>query len=552
VLVVEDDATVTEVLREVVRDPAWEVIFAASGEEAEAAMIAAPPDLLLTDLSLPGKSGLDVMRSARASDPEVAVVLMTGYSSEQTAIDALREGANDYLTKPFDDIATIPEMLSRHLHTRRLKAENHALLEALRVRNELLQRHEAELQRRVALATGHLDALYRSAMEIGSELELAPRVQRIVTVAARLLAAPGAVLWLLSEETGEHRAVAWEGTEAPLADTPHLIVGSGELGRAVFSQSALRRSGPGEPLPGFDALSPAHLLAVPLVHQGGVIGVLAVFGRDEDFSDDDEEFLRLFAAQAVVQVRNSQLYEHTKVLDRLKSEFVAVVSHEIRTPLTSMKGAIELLSDTRYFPVDDRQSHLLGIAQANADRLLLLINDILDFSRIESASLTMTLERQPLEPVVRQAVQNLRTLIEEHGILVDLDIAPDLPDATLDAHRITQVVTNLLSNAIKFSPPGGMVHVGAHLDGGALRVSVRDEGEGIAPRDQVKLFRKFQQLDSGATRRVGGTGLGLVISKGIVEQHGGVIGVVSSPGEGSTFWFSLPAVLVEERRVANG
>ena len=285
-----------------------------------------------------------------------------------------------------------------------------------------------------------------------------------------------------------------------------------------------------------------------MVQERHSIGVLVVFDRAEGFTADHVEFLRMYATQAAVQVRNSQLFEHTKVLDRLKSDFVAVVSHEIRTPLTSVKGALELLSDNRYFKNTDQQGKLLAIAHANAERLLLLINDILDFSKLESASLPMMIERQRLEPVVQQAAQNLRMLLEERRIKLDLVLPDDLPDALLDAHRITQVVTNLLSNAIKFSPPGGEVLIEASANGEVLRLSIRDRGDGIHAKDLPKLFRKFQQIDSGSTRKVGGTGLGLVISKGIIEQHSGRIGVDSTPGEGSTFWFTLPIAKAEARQ----
>jgi signal transduction histidine kinase len=169
-----------------------------------------------------------------------------------------------------------------------------------------------------------------------------------------------------------------------------------------------------------------------------------------------------------------------------------------------------------------------------------LINDILDFSKLESASLPMCMEIDSLEPVVRQAIQNLRTLIAERRIVLDCSFTPDLPNLLIDSNRIAQVLTNLLSNAIKFSPPEGRIEVRAETAGPMVRVSVRDYGEGIAPTDIPKLFRKFSQLDSGPTRRVGGTGLGLVICKGIVEQHGGTIGVESTVGEGSEFFFLLP------------
>ena len=152
----------------------------------------------------------------------------------------------------------------------------------------------------------------------------------------------------------------------------------------------------------------------------------------------------------------------------------------------------------------------------------------------------MSMEVESIEPVVRQAVQNLRTLISERHIVLDCAFEPGLPDLLMDANRIAQVVTNLLSNAIKFSPPEGRIEVRAATEGPMVRVSVRDCGEGIAPEDIPKLFRKFSQIDSGSTRKVGGTGLGLVICKGIVEQHGGTIGVDSAQGEGSSFYFLMP------------
>ncbi len=551
VLVVEDDATVADVLNEVLQDQPFHLSFASSAEEALARIPVERPDLILTDISLPGKSGLDVMREARAIDPEVAVILMTGYASVQTAIDALRQGADDYVTKPFEDIADLPIMVEKRLRNRRLKAENRALLEQLRVQNEALQRHELELREKVALATFQMSTLYKVSMTIGADLELQPRLTRIVETTASLLNAQGAVVYLQNEESGEFFAAAAYGrTLVEEERAPHFLVGAGPLGSVAFRQSAIHLSlGDEMPMPGVAGDPPTTMVAVPMVQEHKTLGVLVAVDKEGGFTRDDQEFLTLFASQAAVQVRNSQLFEHTKSLDRLKSDFVAVVSHEIRTPLTSVKGALELLTDQRYFSNNDQQVKLLTIAHANAERLLLLINDILDFSKLESASLPMTLERQRLEPVVQQAGHNLRMLLEERRIQLDLEMDGDLPDAMLDAHRIAQVLTNLLSNAIKFSPVGERIQIRATQAGHTIRVEVQDHGDGIDAKDLPKLFRKFQQIDSGSTRKVGGTGLGLVISKGIVEQHGGVIGVESAVGTGSTFWFTLP---LAERLVGVG
>ena len=196
VLIVEDDDTVSDVLREVLSDEPMELAFASSAEQALQLIADACPDLILADITLPGKSGLDVMRQARAIDPEVAVVLMTGHASVQTAIDALRQGASDYITKPFDDITEIPKIVRRHVGNRRLKVENRALLGQLQRQNDALQRHELELRDRVEQATRNLDTLYRVNMEIGANLELQPRLARVAEIATRLVSAAAAVVYL--------------------------------------------------------------------------------------------------------------------------------------------------------------------------------------------------------------------------------------------------------------------------------------------------------------------------------------------------------------------
>jgi len=250
--------------------------------------------------------------------------------------------------------------------------------------------------------------------------------------------------------------------------------------------------------------------------------------------------LRMLASQATIAIDNAKLYERTKELDRLKSEFVAVVSHEVRTPLTSIKGSLELLSDDRFLQLPPPQKELLGICQANTERLIALINDILDFSKLEASKLPMTMERIEVGAVLTEAVENIRNLAAMRKVKIDLSVDDSAGAIEADSMRVGQVITNLVGNAIKFSPEGAHVEVFASGDESVVTVSVKDYGRGIAPRDTNRLFQRFAQLDSSTTRKAGGTGLGLVISKGIVEQHGGKIWVESALDQGSTFSFSLP------------
>jgi K+-sensing histidine kinase KdpD len=544
IVVVDDEPTVVDVFREFLAGEGYELAVATSGEEALRIIPEVRPDVVLTDINLPGLSGLEVMRFAKSHDPEVAVIVVTGYASASTAIDALRQGAYDYVTKPFD-LDDVHQIVERGIESRRIKALNRRLVEELRGKNERLERHEQELREKVRLATWQMTTLYEVGKQIAANLDLAPRLELVSAKAAELSGAPAAVVYLRHPDTERlhpeaGHAVALSVREEDLGPDP----GAHELlAEAAASRRPVRRRGAGAlaPLPGLPDVAIDSVLAVPMVAESQTIGVVVAINKPGGFGSDDENFIALFAAQAAVAIRNSQLFEHTRSLDRLKSEFVAVVSHEIRTPLTSVKGAIELLSDDRYFHNSEQQTKLLTIAHANAERLLVLINDILDFSKLESASLPMSIERQRLEPVVHQATGNLRTMLEEKRIHLDLLLSPELPDLLLDSNRVAQVLTNLLSNAIKFSPTQGRIEIMAEPSEGGVRVGVRDHGEGIAAQSLPKLFRKFSQVDSSSTRKAGGTGLGLVICKGIVEQHGGRIWVESTPGEGSTFYFTLPA-----------
>ncbi len=228
-------------------------------------------------------------------------------------------------------------------------------------------------------------------------------------------------------------------------------------------------------------------------------------------------------------------------IDRMKTEFVSTVSHELRTPLTSIKGSLHLLLSDDGLVLDETQRHLVDISLKNTDRLIRLINNILDISKMEAGHIHLDLElHRPLD-FVEMAVDGIRGFAESRGIAIEAHVTTELPTVRVDVDRMVQVVTNLLSNAIKFSPgarpssrwaPGGPAR--------ELEIWVTDQGQGIAPEDVGRLFRKFQQLDGRTVRAVGGTGLGLAICRGIVEEHGGRIGVDGRPGEGATFTVRLP------------
>jgi PAS domain S-box-containing protein len=228
-------------------------------------------------------------------------------------------------------------------------------------------------------------------------------------------------------------------------------------------------------------------------------------------------------------------------IERLKNEFVATVSHELRTPLTSIRGALSLLRGKHSAALSAKGHHLLEMASRNCDRLTLLINDLLDLEKIESGSLDFDFRVLDLAALAQQALTANDGFAQQYGVNLRLGPVPQVAAVWGDEHRLLQVFANLLSNAIKYSPKGGKVVVSVAQRDGHYRVSVQDHGRGIPAVFCSRIFQRFAQADSSDSREKGGTGLGLSVTKAIVERHGGVIDFVSEVGVGTVFFVELPA-----------
>jgi signal transduction histidine kinase len=233
-----------------------------------------------------------------------------------------------------------------------------------------------------------------------------------------------------------------------------------------------------------------------------------------------------------LRAQNEQLRES----ERLKSELVSIVSHELRTPLASVLGFTSLLM-TRDFDEETRHRYL-GIVDAQARRLGSLIDDFLDARRLEQGKLELARDSIDVAGLLREQAELFAGQSDRHRVNVALPPGPLAVRG--DRDRLAQVVGNLLSNAIKYSPEGGTVELVAERENGTVRVKVRDQGVGIPEEQQSQIFTRFFRGDAAASG-IAGTGLGLAVSREIVEAHGGRIGFISAEREGSTFWLELPA-----------
>jgi signal transduction histidine kinase len=246
--------------------------------------------------------------------------------------------------------------------------------------------------------------------------------------------------------------------------------------------------------------------------------------------------------QAASELR--ELNAKLEQASRAKSEFLANMSHELRTPMNAILGFTEMMRDGLYGEVAPDFREPLADIQTNGRHLLGLINDVLDLSKIEAGRMDLSLQEYLVPDLVDAVRVSLRSLAVERGLEFVTVVPPDLPSGYGDARRLTQCLMNLAGNALKFTQ-AGRVEIAVDQDGADLVYRVTDTGIGIAKDDLDRVFDEFRQVDPAGVRGAGGTGLGLSITKKFIEMHGGRIWVESEPGQGSTFWFSVP-IRVEE------
>jgi signal transduction histidine kinase len=234
-----------------------------------------------------------------------------------------------------------------------------------------------------------------------------------------------------------------------------------------------------------------------------------------------------------------RLYRELETASQHKSDFLANMSHELRTPLNAIIGFSQVLREEMVGEVNEKQAEYLEDILSSGNHLLSLINDVLDLSKVEAGQVELELAPFSLQDALERGVAMVRERATRDGVRVTLAANPDVDVVAGDERRIRQVIFNLLTNAVKFTPPGGSVDVRAKPVNGEVRVSVADTGRGIAGEDLRRIFEEFQQTEAGIEQGEG-TGLGLALSKRLVELHGGRIWVDSELGRGSTFVFTLP------------
>ncbi len=595
VLVVDDNADDRKYYARLLRQAGCRLAEASGFESMLAAINAKAPDCVLLDYSLPGLSGLDILRKVTALYPALPVIIMTGQGNEALAAQSIKDGAQDYLVKSLLTAEILHRHISGAMAHGRLKRDRDRFGAVVEQSPDFIAM--ADLNGRLI----HLNASARDMLGLAPDAPLDMTLpslfgsvtsRRITTEALPSLRAKG--LW-----KGEGTLLRADGREIAISQLLHLQrdetgapCGLTTVIRDITDvkthETALKVSEEA-----FRAVMEYATVGMGIISTGGRWlrvnpALCRLFGYSEivllanDFQsilhpDDRAEVMHLWETVASggresVQSENryyrwdcgviwadvslslvrhpdgrpnfvvAQFEDVTKAreVERMKAEFISIVSHELRTPLTSIRGSLGLLNGVQADSLPDKARRLVQLAYDNSDRLILLINDILDIDKISSGHMRFDMKDHDLDQLIRNAVDANQPYAAKFNVFLVASPVPAGIRIHVDASRFHQVLSNLISNAAKFSPAGETVTVNVAEIGSDVTVSVVDRGAGIPEAFRSRVFGKFSQADSSATRQAAGTGLGLHISQQIVHHMGGQIGFESTLGVGTAFWVTFP------------
>ena len=487
-------------------------------------------DCTLLDYRMPGSDGLDVVRAAREKGILVPFIMLTGFGDEQTAVELMKAGAADYISKS----SLTPERLA--LSLRGVLRIHQAEIEAGRAEVEL-RRYAAQLR---SIAT--------AAIEINSTLAVDAMLQATTENARRILTARYAetrldvdttassgsleaqtAMWRASEPSEERELTSWaDATRDEMPGiTPEILAMLAENPDAVDLGKT-----------GFHV--PNTVSTDLLGRNGRKLGTIQLWDKKDglDFDEADQAILTQLAQLAAVALENARLFRAAQDATHARDDLVAIVSHDLRNPIHTIHMAASFLLDVA--PADDRRVQArrqLEVIQRSAMRANRLIQDLLDVARIQAGGLAVDPVPVDVRSLVTEAMESATPLAGASELRVTCDVGPSLPAVASDRERVLQVFANLIGNAIKFTPKGGEIRLLTCLENAEVRFTVADSGPGIPPEHLTHVFDRYWQAKSTAKL---GTGLGLSIAKGIVEAHGGRIWVESPPNSGAQFNFTLP------------
>ena len=511
ILIVDDETEIGDLLGRDLKSEGYKTSVASTAEEGLEFVKKEKYFVAITDLKMPGAGGLAFIEKAKRIDPDLEVIVVTGFGSMDNSIASFRAGAFDFIQKPFTNVEI-------KLKVKRAIDKYHSK-KMITLLNENVTKTYVELEKLK-------DSLEEKVQERTKELAESEKKYRTIIDDSF---DPIITLDAAGNITGWNR-----GAEVTFGYAPDEMIGR-NIERLFV-------------------LDPAKVMASLKERVKKEEG----FTRNyitRCFRKNKEEIDVNITANVLNSVGLSLILRditRERKIDQMKTDFVSNVSHELRTPLTSVKGAVELVLGGTEGPLTDSQKELLAVVKNNSVRLINLISELLDLSKIESGKVEMDIKLTGVVSIIRTTIEEAGPLAVNKKIKLQMSGGIDkLPEVFVDANKIKQVLFNLIGNALKFTPEGGSITVSAEERENELLISVKDTGIGISKEHFDMVFEKFMQVDSSSTRAAGGTGLGLAIAKSIVEAHKGKIWLESEQGKGTTFYFTLPKTRDDIRKAQN-
>jgi PAS domain S-box-containing protein len=478
ILVVDDEMGIREACKRALVGEGYAVDLAEDGNLGLQKIKERSYDLILMDLMMPGIDGLDLIQKTNDIDPEIIIVVITGYATIETAVEATKRGAYDYLPKPFTP-EVLTALVMRGLEKRELRLEAQKL------------HHERE-QRLLELA-GEKSRI-RTIIGCMADGVLVTNLERQLVLwnasAVKMLKLAG------TDDSGhplEHYI-----KNASLIESVENILASKEETVSMVSQE-LHIDDPKSVL--MASLAPVR------DEQGELLGAVTVL-RD---------------------------ITKLKEIEKIKSQFVSMVAHELRAPLAAIEGWLDVVLSGEAGGDEKLERQWLQRAKERSKSLLAMVSDLLEINKIEAGKVAQKMEPVQVTQVIRKIVDFLKPEADRKNISFTINLPDDLPTVPADLQDMEKIFTNLVSNAIKYNVDNGSVTVGGSVDKNYVGFHIKDTGIGIAEEDLPRIFDDFFRVENKETSQISGTGLGLTIAKKIVDSHFGHIEVTSQLNQGSTF-----------------
>lgn len=488
ILVVDDEMGIREGCKRVLTEDGYEVDDAQDGQAGLQKAKQNDYDLILVDLMMPGIGGMDLIKKIHHMDPEIITIVITGNATIETAVEATKLGAYDYLPKPFS-----PEALS------------------------------AVVKRGMEKRTLSLEAKKLYAERSQRLLELVNERSRLRTIVGCM--ADGVLVANL-----EGRLVLWNASSVKMLKSKGFDIAGEPLEYYISNETLI--SAIKEVLNSKNKDFSMISREIPAQDQKVILMANIAPVRDEDG--------KILGAVTVLRDITS-----FKEINKIKSQFVSMVAHELRAPLAAIKGWLEVVLSGEAGGDMEQNKKWLQRAMDRSDSLLALVNDLLVINRMEAGKIAQKMETVKINDVINKIIEFLKPEAQKQKVSIEASFPGNLPPVQADVRDMEKLFTNLINNAVKYNRENGSVSIEGEAKGGFVRYDVRDTGIGIA-KDQIPhIFDDFYRADDERTRKISGTGLGLTIAKKIVSSHFGRIEVDSEPEKGSVFSVYLP---IEHRK----